>query len=172
MKRESGFRVRPATAEDVAALLELKLALQEHVERTNPRLLRLAADGPARLADEYRRAVSDPDSLIIVAEASGAVVGLAAGKIVLREEMEPARTGHINGVWVTPEFRRRGVCRSMFAALMVFFEASQIDKLVLDYIVGDEPAERTWKELGFEPILTIATTSRQDAQRRLDRRRD
>jgi hypothetical protein len=57
----------------------------------------------------------------------------------------------------------------MLERLLEFFHQLDIETLVLDYVVGSREAENMWKELGFHPVLTIATASLDDVKRRVDR---
>jgi hypothetical protein len=42
------------------------------------------------------------------------------------------------------------------ARLVEFFERARIEVLVVDYVIGNTEAERTWNRLGFQPVLTVA----------------
>ena len=81
---------------------------------------------------------------------------MAVGRIVRHEEFEPAVWGHIDDVWVEPAYRHRGICRALMARLLEFFEQDRVDVLVLDYVVGNIEAESTWKQFGFQSVLTVA----------------
>jgi len=166
----SDYLIRPATEADVPALVDMRLALQEHIEGANAHLFRLTSESPSRFSQKYRLAMSDPESLIVITEEihSAAPIAMAVGTISIREDLDPPKTGRIDNVWVEPQFRRRGICRSMIGKLVEFFEQFNIQKLVLDFVVGSEESENTWKKLGFQPVLTIAVASLEETKRSLD----
>ena len=164
------FLIRSAAPDDVGALVGMRLALQDHITATNEHLFALAADSESRLARDYLAAIASPDCLVLIAEEIGsrATVGMAVGRIEVQENLVPAKAGRIDNVWVDAGFRRRGICRAMIGRLLDFFEQSGVGALVLDYVVGSTESESTWKELGFHPVLTIATSSLTDTRRRID----
>ena len=92
---------------------------------------------------------------------------MAVGRIVRHEEFEPAVWGHIDDVWVEPRYRHRGICRLLMTRLLEFFEEVGIEVLVLDYVIGNTEAERTWKQFGFQPVLNIANAKVTEVRKRL-----
>lgn len=59
--------------------------------------------------DSYRCVISDPNRLVLVAEAGGTVVGWAKTHFWARGD-GPARAGHyLGGVTVDPDWRRQGI---------------------------------------------------------------
>ncbi len=150
--------IREATQVDVEDLERMRLALQAHLAKANPHLMALNAQRRATLKDFYRNLIDDPQARVLVAhEPLGTQrIGMAVGRIIPHEEFEPTVWGHIDDVWVEPEYRHRGICRILMARLLEFFERARIEVLVLDYVIGNTEAERTWGRFGFQPVLTVA----------------
>ena len=161
--------VRPASPDDAEALARMRLTLQEHMQSSNHYLLPMSHQTRANLATEYRRRLLDPNRRIVVAEdQSGLLIGMAMGTVADRDDLDPPRCGRVDDVWVEPEYRRQGLGRQLMTHLLVFFESEAVKTLVLDYSVGNVEADRTWKALGFEPILTVGVTKPEELRRRLE----
>jgi hypothetical protein len=52
----------------------------------------------------------------------------------------------------------------LIARLLEFFEREQVEVLVLDYVTGNAEAEGVWKQLGFQPVLTVANARLNEVQ--------
>lgn len=159
---------RTARTEDAGELARMRLALQKHMQASNGRLLHMSPSAIEDLPQRYQLHVQDPQRKVVVAEdRSSALVGMAMGTVVDRYDLFPPRCGRIDDVWVEPQHRRRGVPKRLLRDLVAFFETHSVATLVLDYAVGNEEAQRVWTALGFEPILTVATATPNELQRRL-----
>src|SRR5215813_7396909 len=136
------YTIREANQADVEDLERMRLALQAHFAKANPHLVALSARRRATLKDFYRNLIDNPQARVLVAhEPQGTQrIGMAVGRIVPHEEFEPAVWGHIDDVWVEPAYRHRGVCRTLLARLLEFFEEAGIEVLVLDYVIGNTEA--------------------------------
>src|SRR5215813_1377640 len=152
------YTIREANQADVEGLERMRLALQVHFAEANPHLVALSARRRATLKDFYRNLIDNPQARVLVAHEPSRTrrIGMAVGRIVRHEEFEPAVWGHIDDVWVEPAYRHRGICRALMARLLEFFEMSRVDVLMLDYVVGNIEAESTWKQFGFQSVLTVA----------------
>ncbi len=113
------FRVRRATATDIPALVELRIAFDHE----------LAGEAPVGPADEHRARIDAylqshlPDGRfsVWVADAAGEVVGMA-GIIVIDRPPHPrsrrAPEAMVFNVMTTPAWRRRGVGRAVMEAVI------------------------------------------------------
>src|SRR5919112_5090484 len=116
------WEVRRAGGGDVESLVAMRLRLDDHLVRANPRQLRLSASGRAALPDRYREALADRASCLLVAEgrSTAEVVGMAWGRAAVREDITPSQVGRIDDVWVEPHWRRQGICRGLLNQLLIF----------------------------------------------------
>jgi hypothetical protein len=64
-------------------------------------------------------------------------------------------------------YRHRGLCRTLIAKLLDFFEREQVEVLVLEYVIGNAEAEGVWKQFGFQPVLTVANAKLHEVKKRL-----
>jgi ribosomal protein S18 acetylase RimI-like enzyme len=57
---------------------------------------------------------------------------------------------HVESVWVAPSERRRGVCRAMFAELIVRERRRGVTLLLAWVLDGNHDARRVYERLGFQ----------------------
>lgn len=114
------IRVRPATAEDIPALLEARRGMFADMGE---------ADAPGREEGEIRLAAWLAEGIAdgsaggwIAEDSTGSWIGALS---VSHEESVPSRHNHsgrgsyLFGLWVRPENRRRGVARALVEAATV-----------------------------------------------------
>jgi ribosomal protein S18 acetylase RimI-like enzyme len=159
--------VRNAVPSDIEKLLELRLSLQKHGERSNPLVWRITKEGETLLRQKLEETLRDSNSCIAVAEANDEVVGYAICQVQHRTDYLPATVGQISTIYVAQSFRRRSVGRRLVKKLCEFFIKESVVQVTLRYIVGNKEAEEFWSKLGFEPLITAVSTSPKELQRRL-----
>jgi ribosomal protein S18 acetylase RimI-like enzyme len=98
------------------------------------------------------------DATLLVAEVNGA----PAGCIHLELYDTPPESGlrqrrrvHVERLVVAPESRRRSVGRRLMTAAAAWGQARGATQLVLTVWEGNEPAERFYRQLGFEPMSRV-----------------
>ncbi len=152
----SRFTLRRASEDDLAALVSMRLALQELMSQRDP-----AAWRPKAGAEEHARLqmqgwLRDPAYFVLVACAGDAIIGMAAGQVERQPDMLPSVIGHIRRVFVVEGWRQRGVGKALVARLCVFFAERGVEEVSLRYVSGNQEGERFWSGLGFEPRLITA----------------
>jgi len=159
---KSNYVIRLAMPADLDRLVELILALQQHVEASDPALWRLTEQAQKALPGQVAARLDDATSCILVAEHhQDGVVGLLLGRVMVDERYTPTRTGFIEQVFVAEGHRRQGVGVRLVAEICRFFAEQGVDDISLRYAVGNEGAVRFWTALGFAPRIVIAGTTRQ-----------
>jgi ribosomal protein S18 acetylase RimI-like enzyme len=152
--------IRPATEGDLPAAMALFDELDRHQGRWRvfaPRPT-LRAEAEAR----YRRALEDPDSLHLVAEAEGMVVGMAIGWIAVVSSMSDEPAMEIANVVVTPNDRHRGVARALITELADFARRRGVRRLVVKTYSENHGAMQFWRALGFRPRYVQLTAVAED----------
>jgi ribosomal protein S18 acetylase RimI-like enzyme len=167
---EPPYSIRPARSDDLDRLVELMLALQDHLEASNPDLWRMKAETRSHLGDQLATRLAAPNSCSLVArhEEQG-VVGMAFGRVVTNTRYVPTRTGSIDQVFVRADHRRAGLGARLVAGLCQFFSAEGVTDLSLRYVVGNEEAAAFWRALGFSPRIVTAGARQEAVQARLSR---
>jgi len=133
------LRVRPMGPEDLATWADMAHALWPEVPRDA-----LFAEIGATLGPGYgqRRGV--------LAEADGAAVGFA--EISLRpyaNGCEETPVAFLEGIWVAPETRRRGVARALVAHLAAMVRAEGRGELCSDALIDNVTSHAAHRAWGF-----------------------
>lgn len=165
----NSLSVRNATSSDLEKLVELRLSLQRHAEKSNSSVWRITKEGKRLLRQKLEKTLMESNNCMVVAEMSGEVVGFANGQVTHRTDYLPESVGAISTIFVTESFRRRGVGRRMVEKLCQFFIREKVEQITLRYIIGNIEAEGFWSELGFEQIITTASISPEELKERLAR---
>ena len=148
----AGVRVRQATADDLATVVELRLALIREHER-NPIYRRLRPDAPERARRLFAAQLRSPGEVIFLAERDSRAVGIlrcvqSSGLPLLF----PSRHGYISSVYVAPEERRHGVLRALLASAVAWCRVRGLREVRLHSAVENDVANAAWDALGFRIV--------------------
>lgn len=162
------YTIRPARPADLDRLVALQLALQDHLEASNPHLWRMLAEARDQLRGQLAARLAAPGACVLVAEhPQDGVIGVLYGRVVTNTRYTPSRAGTIDQVYVQPDHRRRGVATRLVAALCAFFERERVDDVSLRYVAGNDEAAAFWTALGFAARIVTVGISLADLQARL-----
>ncbi|MEO7457372.1 MAG: GNAT family N-acetyltransferase [Gemmatimonadaceae bacterium] len=147
--------VREATVRDIAAVLELRLALlREHPD--HPIYGRLRPDVDARARELFAAQLRAENERILLAERRECVVGiLRCVESVGSPLLEPSRYAYVSSVYVRPDARRQGVLRALLATAERWARARGLDQMRLHNVAGSSAAEGAWSALGFEVVEQV-----------------
>ncbi|MEV4842536.1 GNAT family N-acetyltransferase [Micromonospora matsumotoense] len=138
---------------------EVRRVRPDEVHRLFPAAVAMYAEevGVSPLADDdgraYRRRVED------LVRAGRAYTRLVDGEVVFKAELAVVtrRTAQIQGVWVAPQWRGRGIATAAMAAVVrdaLLRVAPTVSLYVNDFNL---PARRVYRRCGFHPVGTLAT---------------
>ncbi len=149
---ERALTVRPATPNDLAAVVELRLALlREHA--SNPVYGRLRVDAPERARDVFAAQLRMEDQVTFLAERGQDAVGILRCADTLGSPLlHPARYGYISSVYVAPRHRRHGVLHMLFAAAEQWCSDRGLDEIRLHNAPENPLSSATWTALGFDVV--------------------
>lgn len=152
-------RVRPATLDDLPALLEL-----------GEELGRGAGRGGA--AARYTEAIADPGRHLVLAVAASAnnadePVGMALFTVSNVNPLLDIPAVHISHSVVSHRHRKRGAGKAIVAAAAAFADERGIDQLVISVHPSSREAARFYARLGFAPLAVRRTASVAVVRRRL-----
>jgi ribosomal protein S18 acetylase RimI-like enzyme len=144
-----GVRVRPATAADIPAAMELFAELDRvqspwRVFERRPGLLR-------QTEARYRSALEGSGAIHLVAELNGRLVGMAFAEVVVPSSMSDERAAELSNVMVDPEFRGLGIGRALVSEVAAWVRAQGVRLVVLKTYSSNEEALGFWSALGFRP---------------------
>ena len=168
-KRAGSYVVRAAKPADLNRLIELLLALQDHVEASNPDLWRMDAEARTHLRGQISARLQATDSCALVTEhEQDGVVGLIFGRIIVNNRYTPSRAGQIDQAFVRVDHRRAGAGSQLVAGLCHFFMGEGVEDISLRYVVGNEEAAGFWSALGFAPRIVTTGARMQTVEERLE----
>jgi aminoglycoside 6'-N-acetyltransferase I len=133
--------VRPATAADLPAWGAMRQRLWPDAE-------------PAELERE-------PPPIAFVAEEEGGLIGFAEASVRNHAEgAPPGPAAYLEGIWVEPENRRRGVARALLAAVDAWARRQGLAWLGSDALL-DNGASHDWhRAVGFEEVERLVIFGR------------
>jgi ribosomal protein S18 acetylase RimI-like enzyme len=150
--------IRPATASD-----------QEHLGRFGGALMRQHhADDPRRFIQvEHPEAgygrflvsqISNPNSLVMVAEHSGVVIGYVFADVESTNWMElRGPCGVVQDIYVDEAARHLGAGRELMSAAIAWIRSKGRSQVVLMTKSRNEHAQRLFTTLGFRPTMIEMT---------------
>ncbi len=133
------------------------------------------AHGTAGLRPRLTAALARADVEVQLAVVAGAgrddrVVGVLVLRLCEPVALRPGGAVHVEQLWVDPEWRRRGVARSLLAAAARTAEGLGVDDLACAVPAGSpsgREVHRFLARLGFGPAVTLRTADVGRLQRRL-----
>jgi aminoglycoside 6'-N-acetyltransferase I len=142
----TALRVRPVTKDDSAAWLRLRQALwPEDGESSHPHEVALFLAGGSK----------NPLA-VLVAEDRGEIVGFAELSIrAYAEGCSTDRVGFLEGWFVLPHARRRGVGRALVKGAEDWARAQGCTEFASDMLVTNEVSAAAHRALGFEEVEII-----------------
>jgi ribosomal protein S18 acetylase RimI-like enzyme len=144
---------RKATEKDLQSLVELNVRLKRLNEEFDP-LLRVRADIAEKSREYFGEALRSPNSLVVVAEDNGKVVGFIKADIRERTFYEPRMEGNIVEFYLLPEYRRRGVGANLLDyTVKLLKEKAEI--ITAEFPTLNEIAVEFYTKLGFRGIISV-----------------
>lgn len=162
------YTIRRAFRTDLDPVVELLLALQDHLEASNPDLWQMTEEGRAGLRSQVARRMQAEDACCLVAEhETDGVVGVIFGRVLLNKRYTPSLAGSIDQAFVRTDHRRTGVGSRLTAEVCRFFAERGVDDLTLRYVMANEEAAAFWPSVGLSPRIITAGAKRETVEMRL-----
>ncbi len=128
--------VRPASAADFAAWAAMRALLW-----------------PDEDPEELERELAMPSGTFgFVAEEDGRLIGFAEAAVRNYAEGAVGPAAYLEGIWVEPGHRRRGVARAMLAAVEQWGRAHGLSHLGSDALLDNEASHRWHAAMGFGEV--------------------
>ena len=166
-RREAAITIRPATASDQEVLGRFGGALvRQHHEADPRRFIQVEHPEPG-----YGRflvsQLSNPNSLVMVAERSGTVVGYVYADSESTNWMElRGPCGVVQDIYVDESARRMGAGRALMRAAIDWIRAKGRTQVVLLTKTRNEHAQHLFASLGFRPTMVEMTLDQDAGDRR------
>jgi aminoglycoside 6'-N-acetyltransferase I len=141
------FRIRSATKEDTASWVRMRDALwPEHA----------SASHATEVARYFAGLLSMPLEALIAVDDEGRAIGFAELSIrAYAEDCETDRVGYLEGWYVEPEFRRRGVGRALVDAAERWARLQGCTEFASDAELANSESASAHAALGFEETVQI-----------------
>jgi len=145
------MQLRPATPEDVPAVLPMVAQLAALHEQWDPQRYDYRPD----VLEMYRRWLTaraeDRRSVFLVAEREpGKLVGFLIGTIEATIPIYRLReTGYIHDIWIDPEYRNEGLGRQLTMLAIEKFRQLGMKQVRLETATANEAARAMFKSCGF-----------------------
>ena len=150
--------IRPATAEDVPAVIPMVEKLAKLHEQWDP----VRYDYKPGAAEMYRKWLAtragDPRSVFLVADHErlladvpflvGFVIGTVESAIPI---YRTAAFGFVHDLWVEEDYRNEGIGRQMAMLAIEKFRAIGVNQVRLETAACNEPARKLFASVGFRP---------------------
>jgi ribosomal protein S18 acetylase RimI-like enzyme len=153
-------RVRPATEDDVAALVALVQIIDTSTGPFSGKPLQDPSD--EHLASRFREIVQQTDrTLLIAADDAGSVVGMLAARSDEVGAIDLTPVLHVTHLMVAPGHRRRGIGRSLLAAAVHLADDAGVEHVLATAAAGSREGNRYLARIGFAPLVVhrIAPTA-------------
>jgi len=169
LKQFGPYTLRAAEPGDLGRLIELLLALQDHIEAANPDLWRMDTEARTNLRGQISaRLQPDENCALVVEHEQDGVIGVIFGRIIVNNRYTPSRAGQIDQAFVRGDHRRAGVGTRLVAGLCRFFAGAGVEDITLRYVMGNEEAAGFWSALGFAPRIITTGAKIKTVEERLE----
>ena len=148
--------IRKVENSELDVIVDMQFSLQRHLENYSSSIWRYTQERKKTLRQDYEKYLADENSLLLVAEFKGKVVGFLSSIVNHRTDHLPNIIGDIGSIYIQKDFRRQGIGNQLVTEACKFFKSKNAEELYLRYVLGNREGERFWKKLGFKPILVTA----------------
>ncbi len=153
----SVYTIRDArtSEKELIAGLWLSLMMEHH---TLDSRFRVADDAQKKYSRHLQEMIRTKNGRVLVAEVkeTGELVGFMMGEIQPRPPIAlPGIYGFISDLYVTQEWRRQGVARSLFVEMSRWFQSRKANAIELYAAEANPAAVAFWQTMGLKPFLRL-----------------
>ena len=146
----SSIVLRKAKNEDLEEFIQMRIAIQKHVEKSDPGEWRFSDEGIVAVRKEIRLRLESKMCFLGVAETStGKIAGMVMAEIVKNYGVVPELYGHIHWLYVKEPARRHGIGRKLIQFTSDFFASWGVEFVTVGYVVDNPEAAAFWPSMGF-----------------------
>lgn len=148
----SGVVFRKANEKDIDRLIELNIRLKRLNEEFDP-LFKTRPDIAEKSKEYFQKALNSQDSVVVVAEDAGRVVGFIKADIIERIFYEPKIEGNIVEFYLLPEYRRKKLGAAMLDYVIKLLK-ERADIITAEFPTLNEIAVEFYSHHGFRGIVS------------------
>src|ERR1700730_9854037 len=106
-----------------------------------------------------KKALTNQDSVVLVASAGGKVVGVVKADLKDRTYYEPRMEGAIVEFYILPEYRRGSMGRDLLAGMSDRLKKKGAELITAEFPSQNEIAKRFYSKLGFRSLTNVYAKS-------------
>jgi GNAT superfamily N-acetyltransferase len=151
-----GMEVRKARLAEVRRVARLWEKLMLFHQELDPEYYALRRNARRAWMRFARKIVRSKSGMLLVALDDNKIVGYALGflkraSLVLKLQ----RVGFVSDAFVEEAYRRKGIARKLFKALMDWFERKGLEWVELQVDSRNEVGVRVWERLGLDEVRKV-----------------
>jgi len=150
---EPGVVIREATESDVEEAARLIVRFYMFNEEFDPAWA--SREDLERAASIVKEALEDPNTILLVAEFEGSIIGLVRAVIVEEPMLENSPIGVLKELYVKPEHRRRGVATRLVEEVNEILHRRGAKALAAEFPSRNSVAEAFYEKLAFRPFKSV-----------------
>ncbi|MBF0492343.1 MAG: GNAT family N-acetyltransferase [Deltaproteobacteria bacterium] len=89
------------------------------------------------------------EACLLLAEWEGIQIGYFLGLLKTCLAEDPSRIGYLNGLYVSPEFRQKGVGKSLYQEGLAWFKSRGLNAIELYLAEGNSMGLKFWEKQGY-----------------------
>lgn len=150
--------IRPATRDDEAALGRYGGALMRQHHAFDPLRFIMVERPEAGYGRFLVSQVGDEESLVLVAERAGEIVGYVYAGLEPMSWVElRAPCGFVHDIFVDPDARRQGIAGRLMRAAIEWVGSKGLPRVILSAAAVNEGAQQLFESLGFRRTMVEMT---------------
>jgi ribosomal protein S18 acetylase RimI-like enzyme len=152
-------RVRPATHEDIPALVELVQSIDTSSGLFSGKPLH--DPSAAHLQQRFGDILDSDRTLLLAVDESGTAVGMLAARHDSVGAVDLTPVLHVTHLMVHPGHRRRGIGRALLAGAVRLADEAGVEHVLATAAAGSREGNRYLARIGFAPLVVhrIAPTT-------------
>lgn len=147
------LRVRLAEERDREQIIELLMRAKRLNEEFDP-LLKLSDELQQSMIEYVNGSLKSADSVVLVVEQAGKVVGVLKADIVKRVFYDPPLEGLIKELYILPEHRRKGVGKMLISEALRILKERGVGLITAEFPSQHKFATEFYEKMGFRPIVS------------------
>ncbi|GBC75525.1 hypothetical protein HRbin06_00843 [archaeon HR06] len=150
----SEFNIRYAKEEDIEQASQLIVRLKRLNEEFDP-LFKVRKDVNEEAQKYLLEAIKSYNSVVLVSEYNGKIVGIIKADIRTRRFYEPKVEGAIIDFYILPEVRREKLGQTMLSKIIEILKNKGAEIITSEFPSQNTIAASFYKKLGFRALIDI-----------------
>jgi ribosomal protein S18 acetylase RimI-like enzyme len=138
------INIRKAVSKDWSQYSKLRKESDEEYSKIVG--VKLDNQSTKELSDDFNDYIKSKNKIILIAESDRKLIGYLFGSHTTK--------GNLDFIYITKEFRKQGVGKSLIGAFIQFLKTKKQKKICLELNSKNKTAFNAYKRLGFKTYLT------------------